>query len=225
MVALEGPIVDSLYDTLMVSWHRELNPPMPCHATPAAEGGLSTFDDPNYKGIFDENGNLNLPEMGEARSLQQVAEDGKREHLPMHKAGDNHFDDSVAAEVRRMQAALTPKSGETMLKSVNRHLNETSKSNAPPTAPEFEDGDEFTPYIPLPVHELVPMAMVNRKPYGATNKDGVFMPQNECWMSAIRNAKSDVFIQTPDLNAEALLPEIIAACRRGIQVTYCKCWI
>lgn len=81
----------------------------------------------------------------------------------------------------------------------------------------------MTPYIPHAVDQPFPIALVNRKPWGAPNHACVYTPQNEAWLSAIRNAQSSVFIQTPDLNAEPLLPEILAAVRRGIEVVYYVC--
>jgi phosphatidylserine/phosphatidylglycerophosphate/cardiolipin synthase-like enzyme len=78
----------------------------------------------------------------------------------------------------------------------------------------------MTPYIPHPVHEPFPIAMVCREPHGTPNHNSVYNPQNEVWLSALRNAKQNVFIQSPTLNAEPLIPAIIEACERGIDV-YC----
>ena len=57
----------------------------------------------------------------------------------------------------------------------------------------------------------------------APNHSCVHVPQNEAFLSAIRNAEKSVFIQTPNLNAEPLLPAIVEAVRRGIEVTYYVC--
>ena len=81
----------------------------------------------------------------------------------------------------------------------------------------------MTTYIPLPTRDLVPMAMVCRKPWGNANMASVHVPQNEAFLSALRNAKRSVFIQTPNLNAEPLLPAILDAARRGVQVSYYVC--
>ena len=51
----------------------------------------------------------------------------------------------------------------------------------------------------------------------------VHTPQNEAWLSALRNATRKVFIQSPDVNAEPLFPAIQAACRRGVDVYYYFC--
>ena len=65
--------------------------------------------------------------------------------------------------------------------------------------------------------------MASRKPYANINTESEFVPQNEAWLSLIRNAKSNVFIQTPDLNARPLLPALVEAVRRGVEVTYYVC--
>lgn len=95
----------------------------------------------------------------------------------------------------------------------------TCKGNAPECLPE----EFMTPMIPHKVHASFPMAMVNRRPWGAPNHECVNVPQNEAWLSAIRNAKSSIFIQTPNLNAKPLIPAILEAVRRGVTVIYYVC--
>ena len=79
------------------------------------------------------------------------------------------------------------------------------------------------PMIPLPTHEPVPMAMVGRIPWGPPTHSCVHTPQNEAFLSAVRNAQKSVFIQTPNLNAEPLLPALVDAAKRGVDVTYYVC--
>ena len=57
----------------------------------------------------------------------------------------------------------------------------------------------------------------------APNHSCVHVPQNEAFLSAIRNAQQSIFIQTPNLNAEPLLPALLEAVRRGVNVTYYVC--
>ncbi|PQE10171.1 IQ calmodulin-binding motif protein [Rutstroemia sp. NJR-2017a WRK4] len=366
MTHLEGPIVDSLYDMALISWHKKFEPPLPSHNSPAAQGGLSSFKNKSHDEIFSENGSLrghsaivhpekmreqkpysyepraaNQPGVvpqdhssttngtgpsttesivhpveqsngvnGIAEGLDQVqlenkeqtehgfqnkdlntremisenaravASTGDTEHivhttdsnangggeqvspkkhnfnshglngpdaetqeflnagtqvlpqsqiehpspsgnlLPEHTTDDPHYDVDIAGEVARVQTAVSPKPGDSRIQAVTRHLNHTKnegfKGNAPECAPE----EEMTPYIPHPVHEPFPIAMVCREPHGAPNHNSVYNPQNEVWLSALRNAKKNVFIQSPTLNAEPLVPEIISACERGIDV-YC----
>lgn len=209
---LEGPIVDSFWETFLISWHNNLEPPLPCRTTLAASDPPPTLQEPSFTGLFESDGEFRLPE-------QPISET-----LPEHMSGGPHYDDTVAGEISRMRCTLTPE--DASLPYVNiiaKHLNAPLKINVQATAPDRSDKLNFFPFIPLQNKEPVPMAMVSRKPYANINNESVFVPQNEAWLSLIRNAKHDVFIQTPDLNAKPLLPAIVAACKRGIQVTYYVC--
>jgi hypothetical protein len=224
MTHLEGPIVDSLYDVCLISWHEALEPPMPSYNTPAAMGGLPTFDDPSFHSMFDQSGQLLVPSQGDAKGLPEVVADGNETALPLHAPADPHYDPTIAAEVRRMQSVLSPHSGtKTRMELVTEHLNRATHQKREGTAPPCRPEEEMTPYIPHPVHSPFPIALVNRKPWGAPNHSCVNTPQNEAWLSALRNAKHSVFIQTPDLNAEPLIPAILEAVRRGINITYYVC--
>ncbi|KAI9712823.1 MAG: hypothetical protein M1820_001445 [Bogoriella megaspora] len=219
MVHVEGPIVDSFYETAIISWGNSFDPPLPSHKTPAAEGGLPTFQQDSFQSLHEPS----IPESGNARSLAQITVDGQREALSEHLPGDPHYDEDIAGEVHRMQSVLSVRDGEDVMEVISRHLNQNTHDNRKATAPPPPAGHEPTPYIPHPVHKPFPMAMVNRKPFGAPNHSSVYNPQNAAWLSLVANAKSTIFIQTPDLNAEPLLPAILAAVRRGITVTYYVC--
>jgi len=56
MAQFEGPVVDSLYETALISWHNELNPPLPCLKTPASEKPPPSFQIDSHAKLFDENG-------------------------------------------------------------------------------------------------------------------------------------------------------------------------
>ncbi|GAA5918081.1 hypothetical protein JCM6882_004984 [Rhodosporidiobolus microsporus] len=43
MVHLEGPVVDSLYDNMLISWHEELTPSLPCLLGPSPSSDPSLF--------------------------------------------------------------------------------------------------------------------------------------------------------------------------------------
>lgn len=131
-----------------------------------------------------------------------------------------HYDKDIASEVARVQSSVSPKNGETRMQAVTRLLNHTKNPHFTGDAPECAQHEEMTPYIPHPVHEPFPIAMVCREPYGPPSHSSVYNPQNEVWLSALRNAKKNVFIQSPTLNAEPLVPAIVEACERGIDV-YC----
>lgn len=378
MTHLEGPIVDSLYDMALISWDKKLDPSLPSHNSPAAQGGLSSFGNKNHDEIFGQDGAikghsavlhpkkmkeqkayaykpqpLNQPgvvpsnapnnasdasrsdpltgpstsdsvlrpvepqepstqsdginqQMGQvklsgqsgpetvnpglggrdtttkeilsenaraiaitgdvehiahttrsdkegtdstmqssgqpaqhgsagpdaqtkaflgdgqqARSQSQITDPSSVTHpLPEHTTDNPHYDVDIAGEVARVQTAVSPKSGESRVEAVTRHLNHTKNEGFKGNAPDCAPHEEMTPYIPHPVHEPFPIAMVCREPYGSPNHHAVYNPQNEVWLSALRNAKKNVFIQSPTLNAEPLVPAIIEACERGIDV-YC----
>ena len=213
MTHLEGPIVDSLYDCFLITWGCTFDPPLPTLNSPARHGGFGeALERPLY------------PTRSDTRTQQEIADEGTaaKPHLAPLMPGDPHYDDNLAAEITRMQAMYSPREGETRVQAINRHLNETSKSSAAPSSPELAAGDEFTPYI-AHAPELIPMALVSRQPHGSPQNADAFVPQNEAFLSILRNAQSSVFIQTPDLNAYQLLPAIVSAVKRGVEVTYYVC--
>lgn len=56
MTHMEGPIVDSLYDMSLASWHNELKPPLPSYNSPAALGGLPSFQEQSHSNMFNPDG-------------------------------------------------------------------------------------------------------------------------------------------------------------------------
>ncbi|KAF5388467.1 hypothetical protein D9757_004627 [Collybiopsis confluens] len=226
---LEGPIVDSLYDVCLASWATALDPPLPCRDTPASGKGFPSYDDPTFLALFTNDVNK------ESVDLPSVVQSGHESlDLPEHTAADPHYDDTIAGEIRRLQAVYAPKPDESHVQAVARHFNITKVQKADggvqPTAPEPSPDSlvpftEMTPYIPL-VHKPVPMCIVSRAPLGSPTFDphhAVRYPQNVAFLEAIRGAKETVFIQTPNLNAEPLLPELVKAVRRGVRVEYWVC--
>jgi hypothetical protein len=91
------------------------------------------------------------------------------------------------------------------------------------TAPDCDPENDMIPIYPHKPHAPFPIALVNRRPWGAPNHECVSVPQNEAWLAAIQNAKQKIFIQTPNLNAAPLLPALREAACRGIEVTYFVC--
>ncbi|KAJ7771657.1 hypothetical protein B0H16DRAFT_191133 [Mycena metata] len=138
--------------------------------------------------------------------------------LPEHTTDDPHYDTDIAGEIARVQTAVSPKPGETRMEAITKHLNHTKNPGFAGTAPPRGPNEEMTPYMAHPTSEPFPIAMVCREPYGAPDHESVYNPQNEAWLSALRNATKNVFIQSPTLNAAPLVPAIIAACERGIDV-------
>ena len=213
MTHVEGPIVDSLYDTALITWNNHLNPPLPSHDAPATEGGLPTSgQEPFY---------MDRPV---GREQHQIANDGRAARLPEHMPDDPHYDVDLNGEIMRMQSCYSDKRSETHLQAVNRQLNLACKTPISPSGPEIPDGQEMTPYIATMTSSPVPMALVSRPPYGPVSKHNVYVPQNEAWLSCIRNAERSVFIQSPDVNAAALIPALAEALKRGVEITYYVCF-
>jgi phosphatidylserine/phosphatidylglycerophosphate/cardiolipin synthase-like enzyme len=218
MTHVEGPIVDSLYDTLLYSWHVPFEPSLPRMHNPTSTLKYSSFNDESFKKLFNEDGTL----IHEASLEMPNGEVSAR--LPPHDPSAPHYDESIAGEFIRMRSTLVARSPDTHISLVNQHLNRATNANRPATVPEPSSvTDYFSPYIPHPPHRPFPVALVNRKPAGAPNNASLHVPQNAAWISGLRNAKKNVFIQTPNLNAKALLPEMIKAVKRGVEVEFWVC--
>ncbi|KAK4099282.1 hypothetical protein N658DRAFT_540783 [Parathielavia hyrcaniae] len=221
---LEGPIVDSLYDMALISWHKRMNPPLPSQDSPAARDGqpVSTWD--SEEAVADETASTGAENGADEGNwpLELSTQDHQDTStpLPEHTTEDPHYDDDIAGEVARSRISLAPKPGETHLQAVTRLLNHTVNEGLPgdPNAPECPPGELMTPYIPHQSHTPYPMALVNRAPYGPFTHSSVSTPQNAAWLSALQNAKHTVYIISPTLNASPLIPAIVAACERGVNV-------
>ncbi|KAF9344014.1 hypothetical protein BGX26_004918 [Mortierella sp. AD094] len=205
MIHVEGPIVDSIYDTALITWNNHLNPPLPSHDAPATEVGLPTSDrEPVYL------------DRGPSREQHEIAADGQAVRLPEHMPDDPHWDANINGEITRMQSCYSMKPHESHLQAANRQLNLACENKIPPSGPEIPEGEEMTPYISSTRAHGPGLAPALRPPKHAQ--------RNEAWLSCIRNAQRTVFIQTPNLNAAPLVSALAAALKRGIQVTYYICF-
>ena len=128
MTHLEGPIVDSVYDTALISWHNALEPPLPSHAVPASDGGLPTFDSKQHSSTDEKNGHFKMAKSADSRTLPEVVAAGNRVELPEHTGGDPHYDSDIPSEVQRMQSVLSPRKGESRMQAVTRHLSKSMPS-------------------------------------------------------------------------------------------------
>ncbi|KAI9369185.1 hypothetical protein BJX61DRAFT_520729 [Aspergillus egyptiacus] len=198
MVHVEGPIVDSIYDTALISWGKALEPPLPMLGSPAAATPVCCFLD----GV-------------DAKETDAV--------LPQHTTEDPHYDLDIKGETRRANGLLKPRDGESRTQAVSRHLNHTLQPSTTGDAPDEDQVNGSEPYVLLPPHEPFPMALVNREPYGSPNHTSTMVPQNAAWLAAINNAEHSIFIQTPNMNAEPLLEALLDAVRRGVVVACYLC--
>ena len=215
MTHLEGPIVDSIYDTALLTWGNVLSPTLPSSNAPAGEGGL-TISSPSQKELV-------YTDRPAAREQEEIVKDGQVAQLPEHMPGDPHYDPDLGSEITRMQSCYSCHPNESRLQATSRQLNLACTKPIPPHAPEIAEGEAFTPYIPISTPSPFPIALVSRPPYGPPSNSNVFVPQNEAWLSCIRNAQRSIFIQTPDLNAVPLHDAIVAALKRGVEIVYYVC--
>lgn len=151
--------------------------------------------------------------------LQTPQPSGNSDPLPEHTTKDPHYDMDIAGEIARVQTSVTPPIDYTSVEAITAHLNHTKNPNfSGDPSLAIREGDEMTPYIAHSSKSPFPIALVNRPPHGAPNHNSVHNPQNAAWLSAINNAQKNIFIQTPTLNASPLLPALLSACERGIDV-------
>lgn len=204
MIQVEGPIVDSFYDTALISWERGLEPPLPMLNSPAASAPIPSFS-----------GNITMEaSSGTINNLGR---------LPQSTTEEPHYDEDMVSEVVRVNGNLNPGDGETRREAATCHLNTTLQPSTQGDAPESDQEEQMTPYIVHPHHNPFPMAMVNREPWGSPNHSSIYTPQNVAFIAAINNAKQSIFIQTPDMNAEPILEPLLNAVRRGVIVSAYLC--
>ncbi|KAL2823875.1 hypothetical protein BDW59DRAFT_180433 [Aspergillus cavernicola] len=201
MVHVEGPIVDSLYDTALISWGKALEPPLPLLDSPAAATPGPSFPEQAADGQSEESVGV----------------------LSQHTAENPHYDLDIKAETRRANGLLKPREGESRTQAVTRHLNHILQVSTTGDAPDEDQENGAEPYVLSPPHKPFPMALVNREPYGAPDHTSTIVPQDAAFLSAINNAEHSIFIQTPNMNAEPLLEPLVDAVRRGVTVTCHLC--
>lgn len=136
MTRFEGAVVDSLYDTFLISWHTKLPTAWPCLAKPSSSNRTFIFahdeNDTVIKASYDHNsegGNRISSLQNQLHTSQQSYEDQDRPKASI---------------------------------SVNQRLNvqEHVEQTADPATT-----DDFHPYMFHPRHAPVPMALVNRQPH------------------------------------------------------------
>ncbi|KAH7311445.1 hypothetical protein B0I35DRAFT_438096 [Stachybotrys elegans] len=152
-----------------------------------------------------------------------VTQDKWSEDVAEGKMESRH-DIDLQREIIEANELYQAKGNESHLDAVNHQLNLRTKNPIDATGPDIPDDEAMAPYIWTMTPGPVPMALVSRPPYGPCDSRDRRVPQNEAWLSLVRNAKRNIFIQTPDLNVQPLLHEIKNALQRGVEVTYYVCF-
>lgn len=97
---IEGPIVDSFYDTALLSWGKPLDPPFPSLSSPAS----------------------NAPIPSHAKEEKEYPEKNLQD-LPEHTTESQHYDDNLDLEAQRVNHSIAPRGDETPTQAVTRHLS------------------------------------------------------------------------------------------------------
>lgn len=116
MTHLEGPIVDSLYDMFLLTWHETFKPPLPLIKKPANhDAENNTYEMQSFLDLIEDYPNVLV---NKAKSLN---DSGRK--LPKLNAGESHHDDDIAGEMLRAQSNLTPESGQRLMDLITAHLS------------------------------------------------------------------------------------------------------
>jgi hypothetical protein len=148
MCQLEGPIVDSIYDTALICWDKALDPPMPTQALPAGQNDILTFKEASFLALFDANGSPTYATAENELKRAEAPKEGSTPHLsllvyliwygvfterlPEHTVQDPHYDPDIASEVNRLHSVLAPLPGEKRIHAITRHLSTSSLCYLPP---------------------------------------------------------------------------------------------
>ncbi|KAM0092440.1 hypothetical protein ACP6JD_004140 [Aspergillus fumigatus] len=107
LVHVEGPIVDSFYDTALISWGKAFKTSLPMLSSSAASADIPGISAQHSRS--DSNKDLRSP-------------------LPEHTTLEPHYDCDIQHEAQRVNDTIRPRAGESKTQAVTRHLtpNHTS---------------------------------------------------------------------------------------------------
>lgn len=230
----EGDIVNSFYDTFLISWWLPFQPNLVCLNDNAPMerdfhfgfdcSTIASVKEPIREVIATTRSRIKNLEVEEVEIYLDKSEfpsfndENSSSVIDKQHNGDTLSTTSVGSvdynRASRLQCSLTD------------HLNRSSKSARSTIADksisteEMEAlSSEFSSFLFHHPHEPFPIALVNRLPNGIPGYRDTMNPQDAAWMGAFRYAQKSIFIQSPTLNAPPAIDGIIAACRRGIKVT------
>lgn len=126
MVHLEGPIVDAMYDTLLISWHKHLDPALPNLGSPAASKPIPSHENTASKGALTD-------------ASSSSAHQKQVEILPESTSSEPHYDQTFVEEAKRVNSQLEARPGETSRDAATRHLSKLG----PPTLDSLETNVEI----------------------------------------------------------------------------------
>ena len=193
MSHFEGDIVESFYDTFLISWWLPFQPNLVC---------LNQINSNENQFQF----GLDYPSIVSfEESLEHVIARARlrlRTHLDLNQT-EIYPQESILTEHLNQSAKSARET------QPDEHLSDQQLK---------ELAEDFSPFIFHREHQPFPMALVNRLPHGAPGHSDIANPQDAAWLGAFRYAEKSIFIQTPTLNATPAIDGIIEACNRRIRV-------
>ena len=162
MCQFEGDVVNSLYDTFLISWEKELpNPPgLPCLQSPASPHRDFYFGD---------------------RHAYFRKYSGRTDNERMDNSNSNGHAPDPAHELRRESIRYGEENHPNTAIPINERLN--VKEKAEQTVDKHDT--DFTPFYFHSPHGPVPMAIVNRQPQAIPGHHDLHTPQNAAWLQGI----------------------------------------
>ncbi|UJR19523.1 hypothetical protein I4U23_022653 [Adineta vaga] len=239
MVHYEGDIVNSFYDTYLITWQLPLQPNLVCLQEEASNDqefdfGIDSAVGSSVKGSLkravanarfrlrryysiDENEmNLNKSPETFPNIVSKVLLKKKNSYSPNVLVKTTT---EIAGNV--IHIATSPR----LQHPLTTHLNGTSPiAQRTKTAENLTQQQlqslsvDFSPFVFHTPHEPIPIALVNRESHGRPGHGDIINPQNAAWLGAFRYAQRSIFIQSPMFNATLAIDGVISACRRGIKV-------
>ena len=166
MCQFEGDIVNSLYDTFLISWGKPFpNPPgLPCLTIPTTSNKKFHFGDRKANVDHDKDGGYIEP-----THMKNATE---------HAADPAHEVQEESEQYEKQDHAETAN-------PINERLN--VKKSAEQTADDHDT--DFSPFYIHSPHDPVPMALVNRQPQAIPSHHDVHNPQNAAWLQGSPTVK------------------------------------
>ena len=160
MCQFEGDIVNSLYETFLISWGTSLHPPLPCLNTPAEARRDFHFGNRDaYK--------VNRPN----------SEPGSDDTEDVHHSVSQHAHKATRALTHESKRYAKENQARTTI-PINQRLN----ASKPAQQTKFDHETDFAPFYLHAAHDPVPMALVNRQPQPIPGHWDWLNPQNAAWL-------------------------------------------
>jgi phosphatidylserine/phosphatidylglycerophosphate/cardiolipin synthase-like enzyme len=247
MSQFEGDIVNSFYDTFIISWWIPFQPNLVClnDKTPMEQHFHFGFDNSTIASVKEPIHEVITRARSRLKHLEVEEAEIYLDEPELHSSDDENFSpvkdkqwngNTLSTTVTRavnynrasdiVDTMIDYDVSPRLQSPLTEHFNKSSESARFTIADKNISSEEiealsleFNPFLFHRPHEPFPIALVNRLPQGTPGYRDTTNPQDAAWMGAFRYAKKSIFIQTPTFNASPAIDGIVAACRRGIKVT------